>query len=287
MLGYVNVERGDKVAIRKCNAKVTKVTQDSKVINIYLNKKFDLSKDKDINKILKIFKKEKIDSSIFQKQMFKEYKSIVDSAYTNDINIITGNLMYTNMVTNIVKYIFDLCKNVKLEEIHLGIAMDLISYNKLEFIKHMADSVRGITILTTATSKYDNLCKEILADYGLVIKCTDNFKSGLKECDLCINFDMNNSDILGCISNKCILINLNSQINKMKKAFKGIVINDIDVDISDIQLEEVDLSQYRALAIAQAHDEDNTDRKILSCIGINGEISEEEFEKFKIFKGRK
>ena len=210
-----------------------------------------------------------------------------DNVYVNDINIITGNMLYINMVSNIIEYIFDLCKNVKLEEIHLGIAMDLLSYNKLEFIRQIANKVRGLTILTTATSKFDNLSKEILNEYGLVIKCTDNFKSGLKDCNICVNFDLDNSRVVNCISNKCILINCNKRINKMRKAFKGIVVNDINIDIFDIDIDGIEVDDYRSLAIAQAVDFYNLNRKILFCIGLNGKIDNEEFVKFKIYKGKK
>ena len=261
MLGYINVDVSKKGIIRKCVSSVQKINADSKLVNVYLNKKFNMSNSNDVKKIVKILKKEKIDTAIFHKDVYKEY--------------------------NIIEYIFDLCKNVKLEEIHLGIAMDLLSYNKLEFIRQIANKVRGLTILTTATSKFDNLSKEILNEYGLVIKCTDNFKSGLKDCNICVNFDLDNSRVVNCISNKCILINCNKRINKMRKAFKGIVVNDINIDIFDIDIDGIEVDDYRSLAIAQAVDFYNLNRKILFCIGLNGKIDNEEFVKFKIYKGKK
>lgn len=288
MLGYVSVEKlSDKASFRKCTTTVKKCMDNCKNIDIQLYENFDLTKTKHLKKIQKIFKKEKVDSIIFQKDVIKKYKPIIDSTYTNDVNIVTGNILYTNMVGNIIKYIFELAKNVKIEEIHLGIAMDLLSYNKLQFIKQMANSVRGITILTTLPAKFENLCQEMLSEYGIVIKCSDNFKSGLKECDVCVNFDLDNSSIIGSVKNKCIYINCNAEITKIKKSFKGIVINDILLDINDLNVQNVELSRFRTVAIAQVYDIDNVNRKILSCIGINGNIANEEFENFRIFKNKK
>ncbi len=288
MLGYVSIETlAEKSSLKKYALKVKKVGSNCKGVDIHLHKNFDMSKEKHVKKIQKIFKKEKIDNIIFQKEVIDKYRAIVDSAYTNDINIITGNMLYTNMVSNIMNYVFDLCENVKIEEVHLGIAMDLISYNKLEYIKQMCNRVRAITILSNIPSKFDNLCKEMLKEYGIVIKCTDNFKSGLKDCNVCVNFDMENSSIMSCIQNRCIFVNMNLPIRKMKKSFKGIVINDIVVDISDINTQDIDTSSFRSLAIAQAYNMEKNDRKILSCVGINGNINEEEFRKFRIFKVKK
>ena len=286
MLGYVRFEVKEKGMFRKCGYSVKKISEDGKKLNIFLSKKFDKLYSKDIKKVIKIFKKEKIDNVLFEKNVYSEYMNIVDSVYVNDINIITGNTLYINMASDIIEYIFDLCENVNLEEIHLGIAIDLLSYNKLEFIKYIADKVRSLTILTTATSKFENLRKEILSEYGLAIKCSDNFKSGLKECDVCLNFDFDNSKILGSVQNRCIYINFNKSIDKIRKSFKGIVINDINVDISNFDIEDVELNNYRSLAIAQAIDENNINRKIVSLIGINEEISSDEFVKFKIYKGK-
>lgn len=288
MLGYVNIEKlEEKNSIKKYSAKVMKINELCKCIDVALHKKFDLNNPKHLKKIQKIFKKEKINKIVFNKKVFEGSKQIIDECYVNDINIVTGNVLYANMVPNVIEYIFDLANECKIEQIHLGIAVDLLSYNRLEFIKKMANKVRGITILTNTPSKFDNLCKEILQEYGLVIKCSDNFKFGLKSCDLCVNFDMDNSKIIGTIPNRCIFVNCSLPIKKIKKSFKGIVINDIVIDISDINLNGIDLSNFRTVAIAQAMDIENNSRSILKCIGINGSIDESEFEGYMTFNNKK
>ena len=287
MLGYIDIEAANKRMIRKCTSSVEKINVDSKKLDIHLSKKFNTSNQNDMKKFLKILRKVNIDTVIFHKNVYKEYKDIIDCVYVNDINIVTGNALYINMVPNVIKYIFELSENIKLEQVHMGMAIDLLSYSKLEFIRNIADKVRGITILTTATSKFDNLCSEILSKYGLVIKCTDNFKSGLKECDVCINFDLDNSRFVNCISNKCIVVNCSKNINKMRKAFKGIIINEINIDLSDIDIGSINVKDYSSLAIAQAHNNDNMNSKISNCVGLNGEIDDKEFIDFKLYKGKK
>ena len=73
----------------------------------------------------------------------------------------------------------------------------------------------------------------------------------------------------------------------MKKSFKGIVVNDVLIDISDFNANDIEFSSFRSVAIGQAIDIENNSRSILKCIGINGNIDESEFERYVTVDNKK
>ncbi len=289
MIAYVSLNKNEVNKLIFNNIKTLKPTDKELITNININSNYsDKKKQKISKKFVKILKKNDVDTVIFEQEIKDSFKLLYENALQYDFKIINGNYLYESMIYEILEYIFKNSKNLKIEEVNLGLALNLLSYNRLEFIKDISSKVKGLTILTNDISKFSNISNEIMENTGLSLKVSNNPKSGIKNCDIVINFDYDLNKNIDLNYNNCIVINFNNKIEKIKKTYKGIIVNDINVNIEDNEIfKYINLNKYRNIALAQSINENKYNLKINYLIGTKEKINIKEFENFKITKNTK
>ncbi len=305
MVGYVCLSNDTSSYIKKKlklnSIKLTDFNNNMKIdilINKHFNDKFsDIETNEKLlkkqvkfaKKVIKKLEKNDITSVVIENEIYKKCKVIVNEIYSSDIEVITGDELYENMVTNIIEYILDNNNKIKLSDINLGIAISLITYNRLTFIRNISNTIKGLTILTDDVEKFDNLYKETLSENGLSIKVTNNFKTGLKNCDFIINFDIDNEKLVSTNYNNCIFFNFSNKISKVKKNFKGIIINDIIIKIDDQNIikNHIDIKRFRNIALMQSLNLDLKRTEILNLVGIKEKIDLSDIERFETYRRKK
>lgn len=288
MIAYVALNKNESNKLIFNNIKIIKPSDKEIIANISINSNYNNKKREKISKkFVKILKRKDIDTIIFEQEIIKDFKTLYDYSIHEDFKIINGNYLYENMINEILQYILNNTNNINIQQINMGIVINLLSYNRLQFIKNISTKVKGLTILTDTVSKFSNLSNEIMEDTGLCLKVTNNIKSGIKNCDIIFNFDFDLNKLIDCNYNNCILINFNNKIEKTKKSFKGIIINDLNVKIGDNEIfKYINKDKYRNIALAQSISE-NKDFKINCLVGTKGKIELKELENFKIIRNTK
>lgn len=289
MIAYVTLNKNETSKIILNNVKVIKPTDRELIANVNINANYNEKKKNKISKkFIKILKRNDVKNIIFEQEIVNDFKTLYEYSLQDDFKIINGNYLYESMINEILDYVLENSKNIGLEQVNLGLLINLLSYNRMQFVKNISSKVKGLTILTDTVAKFSNLSNEILEDTGLCLKVTNNVKSGIKNCDIIINFDFDLNKITDCNYNNCIMINFNNKIEKSKKNYKGIIINDINVDIQENEIfKYINPEKYRNIALAQSLTENKNDLKIKYLIGIKGKIEPKEFENFKIVKNTK
>lgn len=242
------------------------------------------------NKIVNKLKKNNITEVLIQNEVYTISNELIKHLKENDIYIITGNNIYEKNLNNIIKFILDNNENIQIEQISLGILINKITYKRLEYIKQMATKVKCMTIITEDKLKFENTCKNIFENEGLSVKLSDNFKNGLRGCTIIINFDIPNKEFIENIPNNSIYINFSDCIDKIKKSFKGIIINDIKVKIENENnnlIKYLDVNKFRNLATAQAILGEEKENLITHLIGIKGNIPLSDIKKIDFIKRNK
>jgi len=270
---------------------IMNINNCTKVINLCFNNiEKKQQQIKFVEKIINKLKKNNIDKVLIQKDIYIISKELINKFRESDIQIITGNNIYEKNLNNIITYILDNNSNLQIEQVNLGILINKITYKRLEYIKQMASKVKCMTIITEDKLKFENTCTNIFENEGLSIKLSDNFRSGLKGSTIIVNFDIENKNILDNIPNNCIYINFGDCAEKMKKSFKGIIVNDIKVKIDKEEnnlIQYLDENKFRNLAIAEAITREDNNYLITHLVGIKGNIPISDIQNFDVIKKKK
>lgn len=289
MIAYVSLKKNQVNKIMFNNFKIVKPTDNELIANVNINSNYSEKKKQKISKkFIKILKRNDVDAVIFEHEIIDEFSLLYEYALQYDFKIINGNYLYESMLYEILEYILNNSKNLNIEQVNLGLALNLLSYNRLEFIKDISTKVKGISILTNDVSKFSNIANQIMEDTGLCVKVSNNPKSGIKNCDIVINFDYDLNKNIDLNYNNCIVLNFNNKIDKIKKTYKGIIINDVNVNIEDNYiLKYINPNKYRNIALAQSINESKDNLRINYLIGTKEKINTKEFENFRIIKNVK
>lgn len=266
------------------------ITIDNKTKGVYLclnNIKNNQQEIKFINKVIKKLKKNNISEVLIQNDIYTISKNLVGKIQSEDIYIVTGNNIYEKNLDKIVQYLLDVNKKIVMEQVNIGIVIDKITYKRIEYIKQLSTKVKCMSIITKDKLKFENTCKNIFEDEGLAVKLSDNLKTGLKGCNMIINFDVCNSEVIEFLPFNCIFINFSDCIEKINKNFKGIIINDIKLKLNNNNkiFEYIQTDKFRNTALIQILNEE--ENEIENLIGIKGIIPINDVKKFDIIKRNK
>lgn len=294
MLGiiYLKNENSYLNKIFKLNS-INTMNIDNKTKGIFLcfnNIEKKEQEKKFTKKIIDKLKKNNITEVIIQNDIYSISSVLIDKLKENDIYIFTGSNIYEKNLDSIINYILDNNEKIQIEQINLGILINKITYKRLEYIKQMSSKVKCMTIITEDKLKLENTCKNIFENEGLSVKLSDNLKNGLKGCTIIVNFDIDNKEVIDYIPNNCIYINFSDCIEKIKKSFKGIIINDIKVKINNEDnslIKYLEDNKFRNLAIAQVIMGEKNENSISHLIGIKGNIPLSDIKKFDFIKRNK
>ena len=216
---------------------IVKLNND-KIILPIRDEKLSIKKAEKLgDKILKILnktncKKLVLSKKIKQKEEFKNY------LYSNQISIVKPDILTEVLVIDILKFVEEK-KSIKPEENNISVLVNDLSENVLETIKIIAKKYKRLNIVTNHTQKFKKLEKDFFNEEGIIITVNNNKKKSLSKSNIILNVDFPNELInLYTIYDEAIVINLKEKIKIEKKRFKGININDYDIDFE--YLEEFD-----------------------------------------------
>ncbi len=140
--------------------KILKAKIKNDNLEIYLN----LSKDKNISKVIKKIKKSDISSVVLEKQLH-ENKNFINALYANDIKIFDGRWLIKYLSFEILDYIMDKIK-IKKEETEIAITSNEITDLTIETIKILSKEYKRLSVITNHIDKLKTIEKEIYEKEG-------------------------------------------------------------------------------------------------------------------------
>ncbi len=203
-----------------------------KIFNIITVKKIDelhylyIIPKENIKIIQKIINKNSKEKIILSKELKK---------YEKELNISKKESIMSFFIYDILKYIANNL-NIKIELQNLYILANEYNKENIEIIKYLLNKVKTINIVTNNIVKYRKLEEKLYNEEGILITITNNKTKGLKRANFIINLDFDNETIKNYNMNmNSIIINCTGNKIDVLKYFQGIIINDIEIKIEDIE----------------------------------------------------
>lgn len=258
-----------------------KISKFKKIFNIVEKKEIDelhhlyiIPKVNNSKKILKILKNNEKNKIILSNNLRE---------YNKELNI-CKNKITKYFIYHILKYI-ELNTQLKIETQNLYILADDYNEENIQIIKFLKDKVKTITIVTNNIKKY-KMIEENNCD---LITITNNKSKALKRANTIINLDVENETLNKYkFPQKCIIINCIKDKINMLKFFEGIIINNINIKLSNLEkieelIDDFELNElYESFYITNTKyienikNIENNKAKIVNLIGNNGIISTKE-----------
>lgn len=239
-------------------------------------------------KILKKINEHNVENIILNREL-SENKGFCRLLEESKKYIITGKRISKVLLNKIVNEIAKYTRYPK-EKMNILLLMNEYSLENIDLIEYLSKEIKELTVLSRNYTKYERAATKLFDNYGYLVKLYSNESiNEFKRANIIINLDFKEEEFQKInFARNSIVISLNEKINKIRKGFNGIIINDIDISgMKDAP------PKYRPLAICEAkiykplrkikENERffNTEKFIINgYIGKRGKITEEEFERF-------
>ena len=206
------------------NVLVGKIEGDT--FNIYK----DLSKEKNIGKVIKKFVKCNITNVVLSKKLL-ENKNFINALNSYNIKIFDGRWLIKYLSIEILDYIVEQ-KNIKKEETEIAIATNEITDLSIETIKILSKQYKKLTVVTNHIEKLRRIEKEMYEKEGILIVISNNKKKSLLNSSIILNLDFNKEMLNKYkIKENAIIINLEGNMKIDNKRFNGMIVNDYEIDV--------------------------------------------------------
>lgn len=249
--------------------------------------KSNIIKDKKIIKIAKKINKKLYDNNIENvvlSNYLEENEILKQKLYCQNINILDGRYLFYLLIPEIVDYILKRQKK-KLENGEITLLINDFTENNARIITYIAQSVKRVNIVTNHSNKFKKLEEYLYNELGIILNITNNKNKSLANAGLIINIDFPEEIINKYeINSNAIIVNIFNEIKIRAKKFNGVNINYYKAYIpkkykmegfKDNLIYESSIYKYN---YENARKDIITNKiKIKKLIGINGDISENEF----------
>ena len=249
--------------------------------------KSNIIKDKKIIKIAKKINKKLYDNNIENvvlSNYLEENEILKQKLYCQNINILDGRYLFYLLIPEIVDYILKRQKK-KLENGEITLLINDFTENNARIITYIAQSVKRVNIVTNHSNKFKKLEEYLYNELGIILNITNNKNKSLANAGLIINIDFPEEIINKYeINSNAIIVNIFNEIKIRAKRFNGVNINYYKAYIpkkykmegfKDNLIYESSIYKYN---YENARKDIITNKiKIKKLIGINGDISENEF----------
>lgn len=234
-----------------------RINENEKIIIPYnVNKYMEKGKRRKIEKIAKKLISE-IDNNknVVVENQLKENKELLNYIYSQNINIIDGNIMYQVLLEKIVVYILEK-RELNMNDINITFLINKSNkYLEASIIK-LAKRVKRINIITNNRHKFEKIEEKVMSETGIVLNISANTKKAITKSKLVINYDFTQEAINKCnIADEAIVINILYNTIILKKKYNGININDFKIEeikkiIDDEQKNKYDMKDiYEAMIL--------------------------------------
>ena len=249
--------------------------------------KSNIIKDKKIIKIAKKINRKLYDNNIENvvlSNYLEENEILKQKLYCQNINILSGRYLFYLLIPEIVDYILKRQKK-KLENGEITLLINDFTENNARIITYIAQSVKRVNIVTNHSNKFKKLEEYLYNELGIILNITNNKNKSLANAGLIINIDFPEEIINKYeINSNAIIVNIFNEIKIRAKKFNGVNINYYKAYIpkkykmegfKDNLIYESSIYKYN---YENARKDIITNKiKIKKLIGINGDISENEF----------
>lgn len=249
--------------------------------------KSNMIKDKKIIKIAKKINRKLYDNNIENvvlSNYLEENEILKQKLYCQNINILDGRYLFYLLIPEIVDYILKRQKK-KLENGEITLLINDFTENNARIITYIAQSVKRVNIVTNHSNKFKKLEEYLYNELGIILNITNNKNKSLANAGLIINIDFPEEIINKYeINSNAIIVNIFNEIKIRAKRFNGVNINYYKAYIpkkykmegfKDNLIYESSIYKYN---YENARKDIITNKiKIKKLIGINGDISENEF----------
>lgn len=237
-------------------------------------------------KTLKKIKKYNIQNVVLNNELNKN-KEFRKTFEENKKNIITGSRIGKILLPKIIEEIANYSKIPK-EKLKIVLLMDEYSIENIDLIECISKDIKQLSVVSKNYTKYEKTANKLYQNYGYMVKLYGKHKREFKRDNIIINLDFSEKEIQNIVlSRNGIIISLNEKINKLRKSFNGIIINDIDIigeGIADNNFRKLAVCEaklYRPLRKIKDNEKVFFREKYIinGYIGKNGKIAQEDFEK--------
>ena len=242
---------------------------------------------KKIIKIAKRINKKLYDNNIENvvlSNYLEENEILKQKLYCQNINILDGRYLFYLLIPEIIEYILKRQK-VKLQNGEVTLLINDFTKNNAKIITYIAQNVKRVNIVTNHSNKFKKIEDYLYNELGVILNITNNKSKSLSNANLIINIDFPEEIINKYeINSNAIIVNIFNEIKIRAKKFNGININYYkacipkEYQIDGFQNNLVYESSIYKYSYENARKDIIANKiRIKKLVGINGDISENEF----------
>lgn len=244
-------------------------------------------RNKKIIKIAKRINKKLYDNNIENvvlSNYLEENEILKQKLYCQNINILDGRYLFYLLIPEIIEYILKRQK-VKLQNGEVTLLINDFTQNNAKIITYIAQNVKRVNIVTNHSNKFKKIENYLYNELGVILNITNNKSKSLSNANLIINIDFPEEIINKYeINSNAIIVNIFNEIKIRAKKFNGININYYkacipkEYQIDGFQNNLVYESSIYKYSYENARKDIIANKiRIKKLVGINGDISENEF----------
>jgi len=244
-------------------------------------------RNKKIIKIAKRINKKLYDNNIENvvlSNYLEENEILKQKLYCQNINILDGRYLFYLLIPEIIEYILKRQK-VKLQNGEVTLLINDFTQNNAKIIAYIAQNVKRVNIVTNHSNKFKKIEDYLYNELGVILNITNNKSKSLSNANLIINIDFPEEIINKYeINSNAIIVNIFNEIKIRAKKFNGININYYkacipkEYQIDGFQNNLVYESSIYKYSYENARKDIIANKiRIKKLVGINGDISENEF----------
>ena len=244
-------------------------------------------RNKKIIKIAKRINKKLYDNNIENvvlSNYLEENEILKQKLYCQNINILDGRYLFYLLIPEIIEYILKRQK-AKLQNGEVTLLINDFTQNNAKIITYIAQNVKRVNIVTNHSNKFKKTEDYLYNELGVILNITKNKSKSLSNANLIINIDFPEEIINKYeINSNAIIVNIFNEIKIRAKKFNGININYYkacipkEYQIDGFQNNLVYESSIYKYSYENARKDIIANKiRIKKLVGINGDISENEF----------
>lgn len=244
-------------------------------------------RNKKIIKIAKRINKKLYDNNIENvvlSNYLEKNEILKQKLYCQNINILDGRYLFYLLIPEIIEYILKRQK-VKLQNGEVTLLINDFTQSNAKIITYIAQNVKRVNIVTNHSNKFKKVEDYLYNELGVILNITNNKSKSLSNANLIINIDFPEEIINKYeINSNAIIVNIFNEIKIRAKKFNGININYYkacipkEYQIDGFQNNLVYESSIYKYSYENARKDIIANKiRIKKLVGINGDISENEF----------
>ena len=244
-------------------------------------------RNKKIIKIAKRINKKLYDNNIENvvlSNYLEKNEILKQKLYCQNINILDGRYLFYLLIPEIIEYILKRQK-VKLQNGEVTLLINDFTQNNAKIITYIAQNVKRVNIVTNHSNKFKKVEDYLYNELGVILNITNNKSKSLSNANLIINIDFPEEIINKYeINSNAIIVNIFNEIKIRAKKFNGININYYkacipkEYQIDGFQNNLVYENSIYKYSYENARKDIIANKiRIKKLVGINGDISENEF----------